>query len=106
MGASGGCRRFGRTCRFVFRRLRRWGFWRRLRAGARSESVRRGSWGVRVRAESSSKTEAQMAGQLALSTDEKTIAAAAVWETLPPVAQQRVTLALARLLARLVEAER
>ena len=47
-----------------------------------------------------------MAGQLALSTDEKTIAAAAVWETLPPVVQQRVTLALARLLARLVEGER
>jgi hypothetical protein len=52
------------------------------------------------------KTEALMAGQLALSTDEKTIAAAAVWETLPPVVQQRVTLVLARLLARLVEGER
>lgn len=47
-----------------------------------------------------------MAGQLALSTDEKMIVAAAVWETLPPTAQQRVTLALARMLARLVEAER
>jgi len=47
-----------------------------------------------------------MAGQLALSTDENTIAAAAVWETLPPAAQERVTLALARMLARLVEAER
>lgn len=47
-----------------------------------------------------------MAGQLALSTDEKTIAAAAVWETLPPAAQQEVTLALARMLALLVEAER
>ena len=46
------------------------------------------------------------AGQLALSTDEKMIAAAAVWETLPPVARERVTLALARMLARLVEAER
>ncbi|MDX6691049.1 MAG: hypothetical protein QOG15_2506, partial [Solirubrobacteraceae bacterium] len=52
------------------------------------------------------KTEALMAGQLALSTDEKTIAAAAVWETLPPAVQQRVTLVLARLLARLVEGER
>jgi hypothetical protein len=41
-----------------------------------------------------------------LSFDEKTIAAAAVWETLLPMAQQRVTLALARLLARLVEVER
>lgn len=48
----------------------------------------------------------QMAGQLALSTDEKTISAAAVWETLPPAAQQQVTLKLARLLARLVEGER
>jgi hypothetical protein len=47
-----------------------------------------------------------MAGQLALSTDEKTIAAAAVWETLPPAAQQCVTVTLARLLARLVEGER
>ncbi len=46
------------------------------------------------------------AGQLALSTNEKTIAAAGVWETLPPVARQQVTVALARLLARLVEAER
>ncbi|MCA1679667.1 MAG: hypothetical protein LC777_12330 [Actinobacteria bacterium] len=47
-----------------------------------------------------------MAGQLALSIDEKTISAAAVWETLPPVAQRQVTLKLARLLARLVEGER
>jgi hypothetical protein len=47
-----------------------------------------------------------MAGQLALSTDENTIAAAAVWETLPVVVQQRVTLALVRMLARLVEGER
>jgi hypothetical protein len=52
------------------------------------------------------KTEALMAGQLALSTDEKAIAAAAVWETLPPAVQQHVTLALARLLAQLVEGER
>jgi hypothetical protein len=47
-----------------------------------------------------------MAGQLALSTDEKTIAAAAVWETLPAATQQRLTLTLARLLARMVEGER
>lgn len=46
------------------------------------------------------------AGQLALQVDQDTIAAAEVWETLPPLAQQRVTVALARLLARLVEAER
>ena len=47
-----------------------------------------------------------MAGQLALSTDERTIAAAAVWETLPPTVQERVTVALARMFARLVEGER
>ncbi len=47
-----------------------------------------------------------MVGQLALLTDKRTIAAAAVWETLPPTAQQQVTLALARMLARLVEGER
>jgi hypothetical protein len=47
-----------------------------------------------------------MAGQLALSSDEKTIAGAAVWETLPPAVQRHVTLALARLLARLVDGER
>jgi hypothetical protein len=34
------------------------------------------------------------------------MAPAAVWETLPPEAQQRVALRLAELLARLVEAER
>lgn len=47
-----------------------------------------------------------MSGQLALSVNEKTIAPAAVWETLPLAVQQRVTVALARLLAQLVEAER
>jgi hypothetical protein len=47
-----------------------------------------------------------MSGQLALATNEKVIAAAAVWETLPPAVQQQVTLVLARLLARLVEGER
>jgi ABC-type hemin transport system ATPase subunit len=47
-----------------------------------------------------------MSGQLALSVNEKAIAPAAVWETLPPGVQQRVTVALARLLAQLVEAER
>jgi ABC-type hemin transport system ATPase subunit len=62
--------------------------------------------GVRRAAQPASKREAQMAGQLALSTDEKMIAAAAVWKTLPPGVQQRVTLQLARLLARLVEGER
>ncbi|HEY2650341.1 MAG TPA: hypothetical protein VGI50_00360 [Solirubrobacteraceae bacterium] len=47
-----------------------------------------------------------MSGQLALATNEKVIVAAAVWETLPLAAQQQVTIALARLLARLVEGER
>jgi hypothetical protein len=47
-----------------------------------------------------------MSGQLALSINERTIAAAAVWETLPPEVQRQVTVMLARLLARLVEAER
>jgi hypothetical protein len=47
-----------------------------------------------------------MSGQLALATDGQTLVAAAVWETLPPECQLEVTLRLARLLARLVEAER
>jgi hypothetical protein len=46
-----------------------------------------------------------MSGQLALTTDER-IVAAAVWETLPPEAQHAIALALARLAARLVEAGR
>ena len=47
-----------------------------------------------------------MSGQLALAKVEQTVVAAAVWETLPPERQLEVTLRLARLLARLVEAER
>ena len=47
-----------------------------------------------------------MSGQLALAVSGQTLVAAAVWETLPPERQQQVTLRLARLLARLVEAER
>jgi hypothetical protein len=46
-----------------------------------------------------------MSGQLALGLNE-VLVAAAVWETLPPDRQQEVTVQLARLLARLVEAER
>jgi hypothetical protein len=46
-----------------------------------------------------------MSGQLALVTSEQVVAAA-VWETLPPESQQAITLALARLLARLVDGER
>jgi hypothetical protein len=47
-----------------------------------------------------------MSGQLALAVGEETMVAAAVWESVPPERQQEVTLQLARLLARLVEAER
>lgn len=47
-----------------------------------------------------------MSGQLALVMSEQTVAAAAVWETLPPRTQEAVVLALASLLARLVEDER
>jgi len=46
-----------------------------------------------------------MRGQLALVTD-GTVAAVAVWETLTPEAQRAVTVALARLAARLLEAGR
>lgn len=45
-------------------------------------------------------------GQLALVLEEEAVAAAAVWETLPPVCQREVAVMLARLLARVVEAER
>ena len=46
-----------------------------------------------------------MSGQLALGLSEVMVAAA-VWETLPPERQREVTIHLARLLARLMEAER
>jgi len=63
--------------------------------------------GVRAAAEPPVKTkEAKMSGQLALATGEKRMVPTAVWETLPPERQQEVALRLARLLARLVEAER
>lgn len=61
---------------------------------------------VRGGAESAVKTEVKMSGQLALSVNEKAIAPAAVWETLPLTVQREVTVALARLLAQLVEAQR
>jgi hypothetical protein len=47
-----------------------------------------------------------MSGQLALALCEETVVPAGVWETLPAEAQQQVTLKLARLVARLLEAER
>lgn len=46
-----------------------------------------------------------MSGQLALGLSE-VLVAAAVWETLPPVRQREITVQLAGLLARLMEAER
>jgi len=46
-----------------------------------------------------------MSGQLALATSEHVVAAA-VWETLPVEVQHAIALALARMLARLIEAER
>jgi hypothetical protein len=47
-----------------------------------------------------------MSAQLALAMREETVVPAAVWEQLPPERQLEVTIRLARLLARLVEAER
>jgi hypothetical protein len=47
-----------------------------------------------------------VSGQLALVTTEEMLAPAAVWETLAPERQLEVALRFARLLARLVEAER
>ncbi len=61
--------------------------------------------GVRRGAEAPVKTEVAMLGQLALGLSEVMVAAA-VWETLPPERQREVTIQLARLLARLMEAER
>jgi hypothetical protein len=47
-----------------------------------------------------------MSGQLALAFGEQEVAPAAVWETLPPERQREIALRLARLLARLLEANR
>jgi hypothetical protein len=52
------------------------------------------------------KTEAVMSGQLALVIDSEAVVAAAVWETLPIERRLEVTVRLARLLAKLLEAER
>ena len=60
---------------------------------------------VRAAVEPAVKTEVSMSGQLALTTGEEVVAAA-VWETLPPASQQAIAVRLARLVARLVEAER
>jgi hypothetical protein len=61
--------------------------------------------GVRGGVEPAVKTEVAMSGQLALMTGEEVVAAA-VWETLPPAVQREVAIRLARLVARLVEAQR
>ena len=61
--------------------------------------------GVRGGREPQVKTEVPMSGQLALGLGEALVAAA-VWETLPTEHQREVTVMLARLLARLLEAER
>ncbi len=61
--------------------------------------------GVRGGVEPPVKTEVRMSGQLALGLSEALVAAA-VWETLPPERQREVTVMLARVLARLLEAER
>jgi hypothetical protein len=47
-----------------------------------------------------------MSGQLALGLGEEALVAAAVWETLPPERRREVTVMLARLLARALEAGR
>jgi hypothetical protein len=60
---------------------------------------------VRAGGQVAAKTEVLMRGQLALVTG-GTVAAAAVWETLSPEAQRAVTVTLARLAARLLEAGR
>jgi hypothetical protein len=61
--------------------------------------------GVRRAVQGAAEKEVLMGGQLALATGEA-VAAAAVWESLSPVAQRAVTVALARLAARLLEAGR
>jgi hypothetical protein len=52
------------------------------------------------------KTEVLVSGQLALVIESEAVVAAAVWEALPIERRLEVTVRLARLLARLVEAER
>jgi hypothetical protein len=47
-----------------------------------------------------------MSGQLALMLVEERVVPAAVWETLPPAAQTKVTIMLARLFAAAIEEAR
>ncbi len=60
---------------------------------------------VRVTLEPSPETEVVMSGQLAFTTSEG-VGSAAVWETLPWEVQHAIAVALARMLARRIEAER
>jgi hypothetical protein len=85
---------------------RGWGRWRRRRRGGCGASGWRGCWSVvRAAVEPAVKTEVAMSGQLALVMSE-TVVPAAVWETLPSASQHAIAVALARLVARLVEAAR
>jgi hypothetical protein len=61
---------------------------------------------VRFGVQGAAETEVTVPGQLALVIETEAVVPAAVWETLPPEHQLQVALRLARLLARLVEAER
>jgi hypothetical protein len=67
--------------------------------------VLRALGGVRRAVQGGAETEVLMGGQLALVTG-GAVAAAAVWEALSPEAQRAVTVALARLAARALEAAR
>ena len=66
----------------------------------------RGSCGVRGGVEPPAKTEVLVSGQLALVIETEAVVPAAVWESLPTEQRLEITVRLARLLARLVEAER
>jgi len=86
-------------------RSRRWG--RRRRGGCSLNALSSCGRGVRRAAEPLRETEeVSVSGQLALAITEQRLVAAAVWEALPVEAQREVTVRLARLLARVVEAER
>jgi hypothetical protein len=79
---------------------------RRRRGGGCCWSGVSGCEGVRSGVESPAETEAVMSGQLALVIETEAVVPAAVWESLPIERRLEVTVRLARLLARLVEAER
>src|SRR3954447_25495752 len=108
MAASARSRRRGRICLADASRRCSWGCLRlRQRGGCSLSAWKRCGCVVRVSAEPPRETaEVVMSGQLALAVSEERLVAAAVWEALPPEVQREVTVRLARLLARLVEAER